>query len=95
MVIFATQFCTLTLAACKCQVKQKKAWLGLSILTIKSSLYQRHCLMCHMLCLYVSVRHTAARAAPGDFPNIDLLQRVYSEGLEMDFVVEEVGGGAK
>jgi hypothetical protein len=33
-----------------------------------------------------------ARAAPGTFPNIDLLHRVYNEGLELDFVVEEGAG---
>lgn len=31
-----------------------------------------------------------ARAHPGNFPNIDLLHRVYNEGLELEFVVEEI-----
>lgn len=44
------------------------------------------------LCMYDKDDVAAARNAPGDFPNIDLLQRVYAEGLEMDFVVDEVGG---
>lgn len=42
------------------------------------------------LCMYDREDVAAARAAPGDFPNIDLLHRVYNEGLELDFVVDEI-----
>jgi hypothetical protein len=41
---------------------------------------------------------TAAARAPGDYPVIDLLQRVYKEGLELTIALEEfgaAGGGAQ
>lgn len=31
-----------------------------------------------------------AQKSPGAFPNIDLLHRVYSEGLDLDIQVEEL-----
>lgn len=31
-----------------------------------------------------------AQRTPGAFPNIDLLHRVYNEGLELDFCVQEL-----
>eukprot|EP00955_Chlamydomonas_euryale_P109070 365904-Chlamydomonas_euryale.AAC.11 len=37
------------------------------------------------LCMYDREDVDAAAANPGDYPNIDLLQRVYSEGLEFEF----------
>jgi hypothetical protein len=42
------------------------------------------------LCMFDKDDVSAARSNPGDFPNIDLLHRVYNEGLEMDFVVDEI-----
>jgi hypothetical protein len=42
------------------------------------------------LCMYDRDDVTAAEREPGAFPNIDLLQRVYSEGMEVAFVVEEL-----
>ncbi|MEW5302128.1 MAG: hypothetical protein WDW36_004938 [Sanguina aurantia] len=45
------------------------------------------------LCMYDRDDVDAAANSPGDYPNIDLLQRVYNQGLELDFVVEESGSG--
>lgn len=42
------------------------------------------------LCMFDKDDVTAARSNPGDFPNIDLLHRVYNDGLELDFVVDEI-----
>lgn len=42
------------------------------------------------LCMYDRDDVEVARQRPGDFPNIDLLQRVYAEGLELPFEVEEM-----
>lgn len=42
------------------------------------------------LCMFDKEDVSAARSSPGDFPNIDLLHRVYNEGLELEFVVEEL-----
>ncbi|KAF8065788.1 hypothetical protein HT031_002848 [Scenedesmus sp. PABB004] len=47
------------------------------------------------LCMYDRDDVAAAREAPGAFPNIDLLHRIYNEGLDVEFVVEEAGGGAR
>jgi hypothetical protein len=41
------------------------------------------------LCMYDRDDVDAARQRPGEFPNIDLLQRVYAQGMELGFVVEE------
>lgn len=41
------------------------------------------------LCMYDQDDVEAAETAPGDYPNIDLLTRVYNEGLDLEFVVEE------
>ncbi|KIZ05402.1 hypothetical protein MNEG_2553 [Monoraphidium neglectum] len=43
------------------------------------------------LCMYDRDDVLAAERSPETFPNIDLLQRVYKDGLELDFVVEELG----
>lgn len=49
------------------------------------------------LCMYDRDDVSAAERSPGSYPCIDLLQRVYAEGLELDFEVEEfapaAGGG--
>jgi hypothetical protein len=42
------------------------------------------------LCMYDRDDVDAARQRPGEFPNIDLLQRVYAEGMALTFVVEEL-----
>jgi hypothetical protein len=42
------------------------------------------------LCMYDKEDVEAAQRSPGDYPNIDLLQRVYNQGLELEFVVEEI-----
>lgn len=41
------------------------------------------------LCMYDRDDVEEARRAPGSFPNIDLLQRVYNQRLELAFTVEE------
>mmetsp|Transcript_5304 Transcript_5304/g.9178 ORF Transcript_5304/g.9178 Transcript_5304/m.9178 type:complete len:157 (-) Transcript_5304:324-794(-) len=41
------------------------------------------------LCMYDRDDVAEAEQKPGTFPNIDLLQRVYNEGMELQFVVEE------
>jgi hypothetical protein len=43
------------------------------------------------LCMFDKDDVDQARSSPGQFPNIDLLHRVYNEGLDLDFVVEELG----
>eukprot|EP00882_Tetradesmus_deserticola_P001935 GHRQ01002074.1.p1 GENE.GHRQ01002074.1~~GHRQ01002074.1.p1 ORF type:complete len:154 (+),score=33.23 GHRQ01002074.1:208-669(+) len=43
------------------------------------------------LCMYDKDDVDQARSSPGQFPNIDLLHRVYNEGLDLQFVVEELG----
>lgn len=42
------------------------------------------------LCMFDRDDVADARSSPGTFPNIDLLHRVYNEGLELEFVVDEV-----
>ncbi|KAI8467722.1 MAG: hypothetical protein J3K34DRAFT_429708 [Monoraphidium minutum] len=42
------------------------------------------------LCMYDRDDVSAAERAPGTFPNIDLLQRVYKDGLDLEFVLEEM-----
>lgn len=42
------------------------------------------------LCMYDRDDVSAAQASPGDFPNIDLLNRVINQGLDLEFEVEEV-----
>eukprot|EP00798_Chlamydomonas_sp_ICE-L_P011064 gene11064-18671_t len=42
------------------------------------------------LCMYDQDDVAEAGANPGQYPNIDLLQKVYSEGMDVAFVVEEV-----
>lgn len=46
------------------------------------------------LCMYDRDDVEAARSTPGDYPNIDLLYKVYEQGLEYSLVVEEAGAGA-
>lgn len=41
------------------------------------------------LCMYDRDDVEEAQRSPGAFPNIDLLHRVYNEGLELDFCVQE------
>lgn len=41
------------------------------------------------LCMYDRDDVAAARAKPGLYPNIDVLERIYREGLEVEVVVEE------
>jgi hypothetical protein len=41
------------------------------------------------LCMYDRDDVAAARVKPGAYPNIDLLERVYREGLDVEVVVEE------
>ncbi|KAL6762117.1 hypothetical protein V8C86DRAFT_2525281 [Haematococcus lacustris] len=43
------------------------------------------------LCMYDRDDVDAASRSPGEFPNIDLLQKVYEQGLDVELVVEEVG----
>lgn len=43
------------------------------------------------LCMYDRDDVAEARANPGAFPNIDLLHRVYNDGMDVEFVVEELG----
>ena len=45
------------------------------------------------LCMYDREDISEAEKSPGAFPNIDLLYRVYNQGLEVEFVVEEVEAG--
>lgn len=45
---------------------------------------------CVLCALYRRDDVSDARSNPGNFPNIDLLHRVYNEGLELEFVVDEV-----
>jgi len=50
------------------------------------------------LCMFDQDDVSAAARRPGDYPNIDLLQRVYAEGLELTIELEEFGapgGGAQ
>ena len=42
------------------------------------------------LCMFDKDDVADARVSPGDFPNIDLLQRVFSEGLSLEVKVEEM-----
>lgn len=42
------------------------------------------------LCMYDRDDVNEARDKPGEFPNIDLLHRVYNEGLELEFEVDEL-----
>eukprot|EP00878_Enallax_costatus_P023081 GHUV01024540.1.p1 GENE.GHUV01024540.1~~GHUV01024540.1.p1 ORF type:complete len:150 (-),score=14.61 GHUV01024540.1:183-632(-) len=42
------------------------------------------------LCMYDRDDVNEARNKPGEFPNIDLLHRVYNEGLDLEFVVDEI-----
>jgi len=42
------------------------------------------------LCMYDRDDVEEAQRTPGAFPNIDLLHRVYNEGLELDFCVQEL-----
>jgi len=42
------------------------------------------------LCMYDKDDVSEARQNPGTFPNIDLLHRVYNEGLDVEFAVDEV-----
>lgn len=42
------------------------------------------------LCMYDRDDVNEARNKPGEFPNIDLLHRVYNEGMELEFVVDEI-----
>ena len=44
------------------------------------------------LCMYDREDVDRAQQHPGDYPNIDLLQRVYAEGLDLEMVVEQKGG---
>jgi len=41
------------------------------------------------LCMYDRDDVDEAQRSPGAFPNIDLLHRVYNEGLELEFCVQE------
>ncbi|PNH10140.1 hypothetical protein TSOC_003150 [Tetrabaena socialis] len=41
------------------------------------------------LCMYDRDDVQEAQNTPGDYPNIDLLFRVYNQGMDLDFVVEE------
>ncbi|KAG2488405.1 hypothetical protein HYH03_013089 [Edaphochlamys debaryana] len=41
------------------------------------------------LCMYDRDDVAEAQNSPGDYPNIDLLYRVYNEGLDLEFKVEE------
>ena len=41
------------------------------------------------LCMYDRDDVDEAQRIPGAFPNIELLHRVYNEGLELDFCVQE------
>lgn len=41
------------------------------------------------LCMYDRDDVEDAQQSPGDYPNIDLLFRVYNQGLDLEFVVEE------
>ncbi|GFR51613.1 hypothetical protein Agub_g14039 [Astrephomene gubernaculifera] len=41
------------------------------------------------LCMYDRDDVQEAQNTPGDYPNIDLLFRVYSQGMDLEFVVEE------
>ena len=41
------------------------------------------------LCMYDRDDVAAARLRPGLYPNIDVLERVYREGLDVEVVVEE------
>lgn len=43
------------------------------------------------LCMYDRDDVEGARTSPGQFPNIDLLHRVYNEGLDLEFAVDELG----
>lgn len=43
------------------------------------------------LCMYDRDDVDGAARRPGDYPNIDLLQRIYKDGLDLEFVVEEFG----
>eukprot|EP00775_Hariotina_reticulata_P014803 gene14803-14981_t len=41
------------------------------------------------LCMYDKDDVSEARQNPGTFPNIDLLHRVYNDGLDIEFAVDE------
>lgn len=41
------------------------------------------------LCMYDRDDVQEAQNSPGEYPNIDLLFRVYNQGLDLEFVVEE------
>ncbi|PNW83735.1 hypothetical protein CHLRE_05g241100v5 [Chlamydomonas reinhardtii] len=41
------------------------------------------------LCMYDRDDVEEAQKAPGDYPNIDLLFRVYNQGMDLEFEVEE------
>lgn len=41
------------------------------------------------LCMYDRDDVNEAQKSPGDYPNIDLLFRVYNEGMDLEFVVDE------
>jgi hypothetical protein len=43
------------------------------------------------LCMFDREDVDQAQQQPGDYPNIDLLQRVYAEGLDLELVVEQKG----
>ncbi|GFH26731.1 uncharacterized protein HaLaN_24927 [Haematococcus lacustris] len=47
------------------------------------------------LCMYDRDDVDAASRSPGEFPNIDLLQKVYEQGLDVELVVEEVGSNTR
>ncbi|KAG2440677.1 hypothetical protein HYH02_010256 [Chlamydomonas schloesseri] len=41
------------------------------------------------LCMYDRDDVEEAQKSPGDYPNIDLLFRVYNQGMDLEFEVEE------